>query len=180
MQRILIPARETGRLVFPVVSRNAPLEGALRHMGHELREDGTAKQHTAVWRGRSQQAIYPQNAAAEKISSPGQIRENSCGLNGLRGLGCSMTGHQCRWTDASPAVACYRDHESERSGSVRGGRLIVRSRVSGKDGRSFFAVRRQEGRIQQPASCFEPGTDSGFIDIAERPRRVVSGLVGLK
>src|SRR2546428_6680892 len=64
-------------------------------MGHELREDGAARQHPAFWRDRSPQAICPKNASAEEISSPHQIRENSCGLNRLYGFSCAMTGHQC-------------------------------------------------------------------------------------
>src|SRR2546425_2727183 len=67
-------------------------------MGHELREDGAARQHPAFWRDRSPQAICPKNASAEEISSPHQIRENSCGLNRLYGFSCAMTGHQWAWS----------------------------------------------------------------------------------
>src|SRR5881628_1061150 len=70
-------------------------------MGHELREDGAARQHPAFWRDRSPQAICPKNASAEEISSPHQIRENSCGLNRLYGFSCGMTGHQ--WLGAHAA-----------------------------------------------------------------------------
>src|SRR2546425_4546407 len=71
-------------------------------MGHELREDGAARQHPAFWRDRSPQAICPKNASAEEISSPRQIRENSCGLNRLYGFSCAMTGHQ--WLGSSLAI----------------------------------------------------------------------------
>jgi hypothetical protein len=69
------------------------LKCGLRHMSHELSEDGAASQHAAFWRDRSLQASCPLNASAEKISSPRRIRENSCDVNRLRGFSCAMTGH---------------------------------------------------------------------------------------
>src|SRR2546425_7177831 len=82
-------------------------------MGHELREDGAARQHPAFWRDRSPQAICPKNASAEEISSPHQIRENSCGLNRLYGFSCAMTGHQWvlvhgGWVDGSGWEGVYK------------------------------------------------------------------------
>ena len=73
--QILIPAREPRRLVVAAVSRDARLEFARRHMGHQLSEDGAARWHPPFCCGGSGRRFCRKTRVAKRYrcgaNSPG-------------------------------------------------------------------------------------------------------------
>ena len=63
--QVLIPARESRRLVLPVIASNTLLKLEPRDMIHHLGEDGTAKLHAALCRSSS---FCQENGRSPKIS----------------------------------------------------------------------------------------------------------------